>query len=142
MKHLATLFLVAAVSACAVPATKTVHLLSRANFDPSKRDETWSRALAAFQEEDLLLASFDRDAGVLISVSQHEEFDCGRAVCNATGVRQLTLCPDGVAMLRVNRGVSGFVFDYTKPLLSPSEVATLQREQDEFLARIVGASAR
>jgi hypothetical protein len=135
------------------PLTVSVHGVSRERFRPSEREAVWGRALAAFQDRGALIVLADDRSGVLRSEAQPSRAPCsgdfsyesepvrdrgGIPQCNVSLVHQFTLSADGLAILRINRAVSGSVKFFGMSLVADSDIRALQSEQDAMLAGIVG----
>ncbi len=151
---------------CVSTVSEPLHLTARANFEPGKRRVVWGRALTSFQIADVFVVMSDSVGGVLQSGPQPTWTRCNNtsasstssgpgamfpardenrhktegAMCRSTINVQFTITDDGLAFLRVNRGVTGEVAT-GKSLFTEGDLKALQSDCDEWLHFITGEAS-
>jgi hypothetical protein len=146
------------LAACASVVSVPLHMTSQADFQPSERRAVWGRAVTSFQIAGALVDLSDSLGGVLQSKPQPTWTQCSNAaqvpgptvrrpekkgapMCPSTIALQFTFTDDGMAFLRINRGVIGHVY-FNESLFKDEDLKALQRECDEWLQYIVGKSPK
>jgi hypothetical protein len=145
------------LGACTSIVTVPLHMTSRASFEPGERRAVWGRAVTSFQIAGALVDLSDSVGGVLQSKPQPAWTQCSNgvqlasgpvrrptakntpAMCQSTIAVQFTFTDDGLAFLRLNRGVIGSVY-FNRPLFTDEDLKALQAECDEWLQYIIGKS--
>jgi hypothetical protein len=161
MRNAAILLLMLTTVGCVELRTEVVLTKSIAAFSPAERREVWGRAVVAFNNEGLLIASANADSGVLRTEVQpgwascensqhyvgtrstttganHRAAEAPARICRETRFSQFTMGDQGTAVLRVHRAVHAMSSE--DKFLTVHELSEMQREVDELLLYIVGAS--
>jgi hypothetical protein len=148
---LSPFLLASLITGCAITPAYTrvstpLHTTSRAKFEPAQRRAVWGRAVDSFQITGSIVKISDPLGGVLLSEAQPSSQPCTFGIgqeCRSEIIVQFTMTDDGMATLRINRGVTGRVWQRgLEVLVSPDEISELQSQCDAWLQYIIGASSK
>jgi hypothetical protein len=158
-------FVVPLAVGCASTRTVPLHLTSQSRFEPAQRREVWGRAVTSLQIAGSIVKLTDPVGGVLLTEAQPTSTPCNNSVeaerpahtggamgaardeprgptmCPSTIIVQFTMTDEGLAVLRLNRGVYGTAYS-GKALFTDGDLAALQNECESWLHYIVGKSSK